>query len=83
MHHKTVSEFIPDYYATRVIKWRWLIYPWAQVEDISGFIAEMKPCPDTVHDIAAQLKASYGIQVPNNLLEYVISTQEGVELHES
>jgi len=82
LHHKTVSEFTPDYYAARVIKWRWLIYPWAQVEDISGFIAELEPCPDSLRDIAAQLNESYGIQVPNDLLEYVVSKQERVVLDE-
>lgn len=82
LHHKTVSEFTPDYYAARVIKWRWLIYPWAQVEDISGFIAELEPCPDSLRGIAARLNESYGIQVPNDLLEYVVSKQERVVLDE-
>lgn len=82
LHHKTVSEFIPDYYAAKVIKWRWLIYPWALVEDISGFVAEMELCPDTLQDVAEQLKKSYGIQVPNDLLAYVISKQERVEVDE-
>lgn len=72
LHHKTVSEFVPDYYAAKVIKWRWLIYPWAQVEDISGFIAELDPCPDK-ETIAAYLKQAYGIKVPSKVLEYVVN----------
>jgi hypoxanthine phosphoribosyltransferase len=74
LHHKTTSQFIPDYYAAKVIKWRWLIYPWAQVEDIAGFITEMSPHLKTLPDIAAQLKESYGIQVPDKLLKYVLDT---------
>ena len=75
LHHKSVSQFIPDYYASKVIKWRWIIYPWAQVEDIAGFVSEMSPhSSNTLSDIAARLKESYGIQVPDKLLEYVLNT---------
>lgn len=82
LHHKTVSAFIPDYYAAKIVKWRWLIYPWAQVEDIGGFVAELSPCPDTRQAIAAELTKLYGFQVPNDLLEYVISKQQRVAADE-
>ena len=78
LHHKLVSAFIPDYYAAKVIKWRWLIYPWAQVEDISGFVAELTPRPDNRQAIAERLKELYGFQVPQVLLDYVISKQSWV-----
>ena len=83
LHHKTVSHFTPDFYAAKIIKWRWLIYPWAQVEDISGFVAEMNPRPDNAQDIASMLDESYGIHVPNELLEYVINNQQRVEAYGS
>lgn len=72
LHHKTVSEFVPEYYAAKVIKWRWLIYPWAQVEDIGGFIDELEPCPASRDAVAAQLEEAYGIRVPDKLLDYVM-----------
>lgn len=78
LHHKTVSAFVPDYYAARVVKWRWLIYPWAQVEDISGFVAELAPCPCTPQAIAEQLSKLYGFQAPQDLLDYVIYKQQRV-----
>lgn len=37
LRHKICSDFVPDYYAKKVIKWRWIIYPWAACEEISGF----------------------------------------------
>lgn len=37
LQHKICSDFVPDYYARKVIKWRWIIYPWAAYEDLSGF----------------------------------------------
>lgn len=73
LHHKAVSSYTPDYYAAKVVKWRWLAYPWAQVEDISAFITEMQPCPDSLTEIATQLKTSYGIQVSDKLLKYIIN----------
>jgi uncharacterized protein len=37
LQHKTCSGFMPDYYAQKIIKWRWIIYPWARYEDLAGF----------------------------------------------
>lgn len=75
LHHKTVSEFIPDYYAAKVIKWRWLIYPWALVEDISGFIADINPRPANREAIAGLLEQAYGIHVPDKIIEYVMGKE--------
>lgn len=35
LHHKRVSGFVPDYYVEEVVEWRWIIYPWAVIEDRS------------------------------------------------
>lgn len=37
LQHKTCSPFVPDFYAQKIIKWRWIIYPWARYEDLAGF----------------------------------------------
>lgn len=37
LQHKTCSTFMPDFYAQKIIKWRWVIYPWARYEDLAGF----------------------------------------------
>lgn len=37
LQHKTCSTFIPDFYAQKILKWRWIIYPWAEYEDLAGF----------------------------------------------
>ena len=55
LHHKTVSPFVPDYYASHVTDWRWIIYPWAFIEDLSALIRKMGlPAPD-VQTVAARL----------------------------
>jgi uncharacterized protein len=37
LQHKICSDFVPDYYAKKVVKWRWIVYPWAAYEDLAGF----------------------------------------------
>ena len=43
VHHKTVTHFEADYFARKIIKWRWLIYPWAVTEDVSAFLKRLTP----------------------------------------
>jgi hypoxanthine phosphoribosyltransferase len=59
-----VSSLLPDYYASTVRKWRWIIYPWAVTEDINGFINRMSPKPKTIDEIQARLVQDYGIKLP-------------------
>jgi hypoxanthine phosphoribosyltransferase len=37
LQHKICSSFVPDFYGQKVIRWRWIIYPWARYEDLAGF----------------------------------------------
>jgi hypoxanthine phosphoribosyltransferase len=41
LQHKTCSTFVPDFYALKIIKWRWIIYPWARYEDLAGFLEKI------------------------------------------
>lgn len=74
LHHKIVAGFVPDYFAHKVIKWRWLIYPWAMMEDLSAFIRQMENRPSSVKLMARRLKNDYGIRVSGQTLELVLST---------
>jgi hypoxanthine phosphoribosyltransferase len=73
LHHKTVSSFTPDLYAARVVRWRWLIYPWAVVEDLAGFVAAMTPRPTDRAAIAERLRAEHGLRVTGPVLDDVIA----------
>ena len=68
LHEKTCSPVSADYVAENLEEWRWLIYPWAVVEDVGGFLREMKPPPDNLDQAAAWLLNTYGIQLPNEQL---------------
>jgi hypoxanthine phosphoribosyltransferase len=73
LHHKTASQYAPDFYAHKVIKWRWIIYPWAAIEDLSSFLEAMDPPPDTVDDFAARLIRDHRLQVPRRVLDDVFT----------
>ena len=49
--HKTTAKYKPDFIARRVVKWRWMIYPWAVIEDLGGFVTRMSPKPRDAGEI--------------------------------
>ena len=63
LQHKVVSRFVPDFYAQKIVKWRWLIYPWALVEDLSSFAREMQPAPEDPEELGRRLNEERGIRV--------------------
>jgi hypoxanthine phosphoribosyltransferase len=68
LHHKRGSSFVPDYYAVEITEWRWLIYPWAILEDVSGFIRELSLADAPVAKIKADIEQSYGVRVSDQVL---------------
>ena len=71
LHHKRVSRYIPDYFAEEVVEWRWIIYPWAVMEDLSSFLRDMPAVPPTLDQFAAYLRKTHRIEVSAQLLEEV------------
>lgn len=68
LHHKTVSHFCVDYYAKKVVKWRWLAYPWARKEDLSHFIGKLSPPPADLQQARQRLAEVHGLTVSENEL---------------
>ena len=64
LHEKTSSPIRADFTAATITEWRWLIYPWAVVEDVGGFLRDMDPRPDTPAAAEQRLRDAYGLQVP-------------------
>ncbi|OOZ37764.1 hypothetical protein BOW52_10070, partial [Solemya elarraichensis gill symbiont] len=54
-------------------EWHWLIYPWAVVEDVGGFLNEMTPPPDDASHAADWLQKTYGLQLPDDQLNHLLS----------
>jgi len=68
LHYKTVSPYVPDYYARKAMKWRWIIYPWAVTEDVGSFLRAMQPRPAGADEAARRLAAEHGIRLPRKVL---------------
>jgi len=60
--HKTVARFRPDYYAEELSDWRWLIFPWARMEDLGGFVRRGVEMPAGIDEIADYLEKNYGVR---------------------
>ncbi|HBH62085.1 MAG TPA: phosphoribosyltransferase [Nitrospiraceae bacterium] len=74
LHYKKTSCFIPDYYASRMVKWRWIIYPWAAAEDISQFIRQMQPVPGNAGKICTILNEEHGIRISASLIKDILDS---------
>jgi hypothetical protein len=72
LHHKSISPFVPDYFAERVSSWRWIIYPWAVVEDLSALVAKMEGTFPNAEAVAKRLLDDHGIYVPLGTVEDVL-----------
>lgn len=73
LQHKKTSTIVPDFYAHLIVKWRWIIYPWAVTEDLTGLIKNLPLCSTDAQQIAEQLKEEYGLNIRQSLLEKVLS----------
>ncbi|MBU0943201.1 MAG: phosphoribosyltransferase [Proteobacteria bacterium] len=76
LHHKKQSRLQPDFYAKKLVKWRWLIYPWAVVEDMGGFLQTMPELPTTIESTRKRLQAEYGVTIPLRTLSQVFKMIE-------
>jgi hypoxanthine phosphoribosyltransferase len=73
LHHKTVSSYIPDFYAEIVHEWRWIIYPWAIIEDLRSILESMETPPATTEDFVHYLQQQHQLEVPRQTLDDVFS----------
>ncbi len=70
LHYKTCSTCVPDYWAEKQDEWKWIIYPWAVYEDLTGFIKRVLASPMTDEAIRKALKSNFDIRISkNDLLE--------------
>lgn len=71
LHHKTSSTSLPDYYAHKIIRWRWITYPWAVVEDVLGFVRRMQPPPTSMDEASARLAKDYNFRADKQIMQDV------------
>lgn len=69
LHFKTISRFVPDFYAETVREWRWIIYPWAVNEDLSSMIAKIRTGNADKASLQRLIKDRHGIDVTFRQIE--------------
>ena len=73
LHHKSVSTYRSDFYAEEVTEWRWIIYPWAVVEDVSALVNKLDLAQRHPNAVAEQLEQAYGIRLSREVLGDVLA----------
>jgi hypoxanthine phosphoribosyltransferase len=73
LHHKTVSSYTPDFNADLVQEWRWIIYPWAVMEDLRSLLHQMGTQPATLDEFADYIRLNHDLEVPLQTLEDVFA----------
>jgi hypoxanthine phosphoribosyltransferase len=63
LHYKIRSTFVPDYWAEMQDEWKWIMYPWAVYEDLTGFIKRVLTKPMTHGEIRKALKSKFDIKI--------------------
>lgn len=71
LHHKIISTVVPDYFAVKISRWRWITYPWAITEDMLGLVRKMRPVPVSVDDAILRLAQDYRLRVPKQVMQDV------------
>lgn len=73
LQHKICSDFVPDYYAKKIVKWRWIIYPWAAYEDLAGFTENIIDNRTlTATQICNELHTLYSITINESYLTEIL-----------
>ena len=69
LHHKMTSTVEPDFFAHRIVKWRWIIYPWAVTEDVTGFMERLPRRPADADEAVGLLRQHFGLQIRRSVVE--------------
>jgi uncharacterized protein len=84
LQHKTCSPFVPDYYAQKITKWRWIIYPWARYEDLAGFTEKIiRERALDISQIISEFKTRYELDIKETELQEILNdlTERGELKH--
>lgn len=74
LQHKTCSPFVPDFYAQKIIKWRWVIYPWARYEDLAGFAEKIiGDRALNIFQIISEFKTRYELDITETELLVILN----------
>jgi len=82
LHEKTSTLQTADFRVIVVRQWRWILYPWAVVEDVGQFVRDMRPAPRSLDEIRERLDDQYGfVPSPSQLDRVLRFGRTGLELN--
>jgi len=64
LHHKVTAAYRPDYAARRMVKWRWVLYPWSVIESLVSLFGKIDHLPEDPESIRLLLKEENKVSVP-------------------
>ncbi len=77
LHHKITARFKPDYAVRRVVKWRWILYPWSVIESLASLLGKMDNRPKTPEEIRTRLAKDHKANVPLNEVAEALAMLDG------
>lgn len=77
LHEKSSSGFRVHHKAETITEWRWVIYPWAVVEDIGGLILKEYSDVTEPEDLRERLLTDHEIDVTEEMLRKVMKIHSG------
>jgi hypoxanthine phosphoribosyltransferase len=76
LQHKLTADYQPDYVARSIRAWRWVVYPWAVIEDVTGFLEGMRDPPLSEEAIARRLARDYRLSLPTKSLRDIATVMQ-------
>ncbi len=70
-YKKTTSKFVPDFYASEMKEWRWIVYPWSLLEDVRDLIKKIGI--KDVKKAVEVLKEEYELDVSEEIVKEALS----------
>lgn len=81
LHEKILTtRCAADFHSLAVREWRWMLYPWAVVEDVGQFVRQMEPRPTRRTELIERLRLDYALELHPNELDRVIR-YHGLDIH--
>lgn len=72
LHEKNTSEIKADFAGESIGEWKWLIYPWAQTEDVLEFLSKGNMLNSELGAAINFLKEEYDLEIEEDTLREIL-----------